>query len=60
MKLKMTMMALSLMASAAGAQNSSSGIDKANLDTSVKPGTDFYRYAAAVGWRLILWMPSIP
>lgn len=33
----------------AGAQNLSSGIDKANMDLSVKPGTDFYRYAAG-GW----------
>lgn len=31
------------------AQNLSSGIDKANMDLSIKPGTDFYRYAAG-GW----------
>lgn len=31
------------------AQNLSSGIDKTNMDLSIKPGTDFYRYAAG-GW----------
>lgn len=34
----------------AGAQNDlSSGIDRANLDTQVKPGDDFYQYAVG-GW----------
>lgn len=29
--------------------NLSSGIDKANMDVTVKPGTDFYQYATG-GW----------
>ena len=33
----------------AGAQTLSTGIDPANLDTSVRPGDDFYQYAAG-GW----------
>jgi len=33
----------------AGAQTSNSGIDPKNLDKSVKPGDDFYQYAAG-GW----------
>ena len=37
------------MATAACAQNLSSGIDKANMDLNVKPGMDFYEYAAG-GW----------
>ena len=49
MKAKMLFMALSLVATTAGAQGLSSGIDKANLDTKVKPGDDFYKYSAG-GW----------
>ena len=44
--------ALALAAPSAWAQqqdNQSSGIDKANMDLSVKPGTDFYQYATG-GW----------
>lgn len=44
--------ALALAATSAWAQqqdNQSSGIDKANMDLSVKPGTDFYQYATG-GW----------
>ncbi len=37
------------MATAACAQNLSSGIDKANMNLDVKPGMDFYEYAAG-GW----------
>ncbi len=54
MKRKMIFMALSMMALTAGAQGLSSGIDKANLDTSVKPGDDFYHYAAGN------WLKSHP
>lgn len=49
MKAKLLLMALPFMAMSASAQALSSGIDKANLDTSVKPGTDFYEYASG-GW----------
>jgi len=38
-----------MIATAACAQNLSSGIDKANMDLNVKPGMDFYEYAAG-GW----------
>lgn len=43
------MMSLLLCATAAFAQTSKSGIDKANMDTSVKPGDNFWRYSAG-GW----------
>lgn len=49
MKKKTLLAAMMLATLSAGAQNLSSGIDKANMDLSVKPGTDFYRYAAG-GW----------
>lgn len=38
-----------MVATAACAQNLSSGIDKANMNLDVKPGADFYEYAAG-GW----------
>lgn len=31
----------------------SSGLDKANMDLTAKPGTDFYQYATGVGKRRI-------
>jgi len=40
---------LTLLAAPIGAQNLKSGIDKSNLDTSTKPGDNFYQYAAG-GW----------
>lgn len=49
MKKKTLLAAMMLATLSAGAQNLSSGIDKANMNLSVKPGTDFYRYAAG-GW----------
>lgn len=49
MKTGLIILALSLSTALGNAQTLSSGIDKANFDTSVKPGDDFYRYAAG-GW----------
>lgn len=50
MKKKTFLLGLLLCATGAFAQgNFSSGIDLKNLDTSVKPGDDFYHYAAG-GW----------
>lgn len=50
MKKKMLFMSLALCASIAFAQTApSSGIDPKNLDTSIRPGNDFYHYAAG-GW----------
>lgn len=50
MKKKTFLLGLLLCAAGAFAQgNLSSGIDLKNLDTSVKPGDDFYHYAAG-GW----------
>lgn len=49
MKTRLLCAALSLMAISASAQGLSSGIDKANLDTSVRPGDDFYEYSSG-GW----------
>lgn len=50
MNKKMLLMGLALCASTAFAQTTpSSGIDPKNLDTSVRPGDDFYHYAAG-GW----------
>lgn len=49
MKTKTLLVSFSMIATAACAQNLSSGIDKANMDLDVKPGMDFYEYAAG-GW----------
>ncbi|MBP3230653.1 MAG: M13 family metallopeptidase [Prevotella sp.] len=48
MKTKALLLSLSLLAGTAMAQGLA-GIDKNNLDPTVKPGNDFYRYAAG-GW----------
>lgn len=49
MKKKTVLMSLLMCSAATFAQTSKSGIDKANMDTSVKPGDNFWRYAAG-GW----------
>ncbi len=50
MNIKTLLPALAMAAGTALGQNSlSSGIDKANMNLSVKPGTDFYSYAGG-GW----------
>ena len=49
MNTKTLLMSFSMIASAACAQNLTSGIDKANMNLNVKPGDDFYEYAAG-GW----------
>ena len=44
---KRTLIAACLLAGmSVNAQNFSSGIDKKNMNLNVKPGTDFYQYAA--------------
>ena len=40
---------MAFVASSGFSQTQSSGIDLSNLDTSVKPGDNFYQYAAG-GW----------
>lgn len=49
MKKKTIMMSLLLCATATFAQTGKSGIDKTNMDTSVKPGDNFWRYSVG-GW----------
>lgn len=49
MKTKTLLVSFSMVATAACAQNLSSGIDKANMNLDVKPGADFYEYAVG-GW----------
>lgn len=52
MKLKALMPVLGMAACSAFAQ--SSGLDKANMDLSKKPGTDFYEYSCGT------WMKNHP
>ena len=56
MKTKLVFAAMLLSATAAFAQQETlgSGIDKANMDLSIKPGNDFFRYAAGN------WMKTHP
>lgn len=49
MKKKTLLLSLAFVAVGAVAQTPSSGIDIKNLDTSVRPGDNFYEYAAG-GW----------
>ena len=49
MKTKLILATLAFVASSGFSQTQSSGIDLSNLDTSVKPGDNFYQYAAG-GW----------
>ncbi len=49
MKRNIIMASLLLCASATFAQTQKSGIDKTNMDTSVKPGDNFWRYSVG-GW----------
>jgi putative endopeptidase len=49
MKKGMLLIAMSFATTMMFAQGLSSGIDKSNLNTKVKPGDDFYQYAAG-GW----------
>ena len=49
MKRQIVLLSLALACTGAFAQTPTSGIDRRNLDTSVRPGDDFYHYAAG-GW----------
>lgn len=49
MKRQIVLLSLALACTGAFAQTPTSGIDRNNLDTSVRPGDDFYHYAAG-GW----------
>ena len=54
MKAKMLFLAASLVATSAFAQGLNSGIDRNNMDLNVKPGENFYEYAAGN------WMKTHP
>lgn len=48
-KILLTVMSLSMLATACNKSQLGSGVDLANLDTTVNPAEDFYRYACG-GW----------
>ena len=48
-KILFSLAAFMLMTTACTTQQQTTGIDLANLDTTVAPGTDFYRFATG-GW----------
>lgn len=50
MNVKALIFALSLTATMSASAQGTSGIDRANMNLSVKPGNDFYEYAIG-GWR---------
>ena len=49
MQLKHVLLSAGLLATSVCAQTTLKGYDKANMDAAVRPGTDFYEYAAG-GW----------
>lgn len=50
MNVKALIFALSLTATMSASAQGTAGIDRANMNLSVKPGNDFYEYAIG-GWR---------
>ena len=49
MKAKILLFAASFIATTAMAQGLKSGVDRNNMDFNVKPGENFYEYAAGTG-----------
>ena len=62
MKSKLVMIAMTILgiASPSQAQELKSGIDKANMDLSVKPGDDFMSIRRVVGLKTIRLMQFTP
>ena len=51
MNVKALIFALSLTATMSASAQGTAGIDRANMNLSVKPGNDFYEYAIG-GWQI--------